>query len=84
MSGIDKDKFYRHLAARDKIWVLDSRGPNADHKIHEIDDCFDGEMYRAMCGRIAVGRSFRKLPIQYSYCEDCLNVKFDFTKIVAS
>ena len=80
---IDKSKFYQQLAARDKIWVLDSRGLNADHKLHEIDDYFGGEAYRGMCGRFAMGRSFRKLPSQYNYCEDCFNMKFDFREPIA-
>ena len=57
------------------MYVLDSRGPAADHKVHEVN--YEAKpWYRTMCGKLAIGRVYEgNPPALIAYCRECLEVK---------
>jgi hypothetical protein len=57
-----------------RIYVLNSRGPEADHKVHEIADYAD-PFYPTICGKLAVGPRYHMVPVRLNYCQECFEAK---------
>jgi hypothetical protein len=59
------------------MYILDSRGPKADHQVHEV--AYEAQpWYSTVCQRLAMGPVYKgDPPAVITYCRKCLEAKTD-------
>ena len=61
----------RVVNGNSRMYILNSRGPKADHKVHEVWQTVK-PWYETVCGKLAIGPVYREdPPALIAYCREC-------------